>query len=584
MPDRLGVYSSLAVMVLLCSSSEALLAEELQSPVDPGAELQVVRADFGLADGPAWDGRGSLYVPDVRNQSILRYRPASDAWQTVLEGDVRYSASFFSHGRLYLSANSVGQVQRTSESPAAFKPGTWVDCHSEGDKPPRPNDLVVDHAGGVYYTLTPTNEVVYVDPDGKQTVLTDDIAAPNGIILSPDQRTLYVAAYREKTIQAVQLKEPGVAGSVSRFAAMDDGDAPGADGMSIDRAGNVYCAGATDVWIWSPDGDLLDRIPCPQRPINCAFGDPDMRTLYITGFGGLWKQRMRVSGCAPEPSHVVTGDSRRPSTVIPEELTARLNEVYSIRESRKLRTDLFIPDGTGPFPAVICVHGGGWLNGDKTKFRALGIELARRGYVTSVIEYRLGDEARFPAAIQDCFAAVRYLRQHSERLKVDADRIGVVGGSAGGHLAGLMATGAGHPSLLGPVEDDTVSSAVQAAIVMAGPMQIASGSVAERSRKNPGQSNAVRWIGGTIDDNEEAYHLADAYEKISGLTPPVLFMRGEHDNPQTDDVSIRRLQDAGVVAEQNIYSDGKHGCWNRLPWFTAMVDDMDAFFSLHLRK
>ena len=82
---------------------------------------------------------------------------------------------------------------------------------------------------------------------------------------------------------------------------MDDGDAKGADGMCIDRAGNVYCAGATAIWIWNPKGELLDKIETPERPINCCFGDQDMRSLYITGFGGLYKQRMHAYGLPPVP-------------------------------------------------------------------------------------------------------------------------------------------------------------------------------------------------------------------------------------------------------------------------------------------
>src|SRR4029079_11478573 len=107
---------------------------------------------------------------------------------------------------------------------------------------------------------------------------------------------------------------------------------------------------------------------------------------------------------------------------------------------RKLLADLFVPnDKPGPLPALVIVHGGGWLNGDKVKFRALTQTLASRGYVTMAIEYRLCGEARFPAAIHDCNAATRFLRSEAATYKVDPARIGAVGGSAGAHLVGLMA-------------------------------------------------------------------------------------------------------------------------------------------------
>jgi acetyl esterase/lipase len=371
---------------------------------------------------------------------------------------------------------------------------------------------------------------------------------------------------------------------------MDDGEAKGADGMCIDRAGNVYCAGATDVWIWSPSGKLLDQITPPTRPINCAFGDPDMQSLYITCFSGLYKQRMTVKGDSPQPPSraefetTQTANASRPSTIVPEGVDAQLDVVYAEYGDRKLLADIFKPHKPqGALPAVVVVHGGGWLNGDKTRFRALALELARRGYVTMAIEYRLGGEAKFPAGIQDCNAAVRYLRAHAKTLGIDPDRIGAVGGSAGGHLVGLMATGHDIPELQGAGGNADQSSKLQAAIVMAGPMEITTGSVLERSRNHPKQSNAVKWIG-PIDEAWKMYELADAHRHISSDDPPILFMVGEHDNPQRNQPSRDKLTQAGVSTGVKIYKDGKHGCWNQFPWFDEMLDDMDAFFQKQLTR
>jgi gluconolactonase len=83
---------------------------------------------------------------------------------------------------------------------------------------------------------------------------------------------------------------------------MDDGPEKGADGMTIDSDGHVYCAGASDIWIWSPDGRLVEKLAVPTRPINCTFGDADRKSLYITGFGGVYRQRMRVAGLPPVPA------------------------------------------------------------------------------------------------------------------------------------------------------------------------------------------------------------------------------------------------------------------------------------------
>ena len=118
---------------------------------------------------------------------------------------------------------------------------------------------------------------------------------------------------------------------------------------------------------------------------------------------------------------------------------------------------------------------------------------------------------------------------------------------------------------------------------MAGPMQIASGSVAEKSRTGGDKSNANHWIGKTIDQHMALYKLADAYEHISMDDPPILFMRGEHDKPEANQPSRDKLKDVGVWTGLKVYTDGKHGCWNRLPWFETMVVDMDAFFQEQMK-
>lgn len=542
------------------------------SLIEPGAKLETISTEFQLADGPSWDG-SSLGIPDVKGEKLYRYSPKSGELKVTVEAIGRISGSFYSHGKLFLSDNGASGI-------------AWLQGDQKisiaGQAPEnKPNDLVVDNQGGIYYTLTRMGQVIYIDPDGDQHVAVEGIKTPNGIILSPDNRTLYVSAAAPKEIWAYSIKSPGKPGAGKILAVMDDGDAKAADGMTMDRAGNIYCAGTTDIWIWSPSGKLLDKIPTPERPINCTFGDSDMRSLYITSFGGLSRIRMTVSGLSPEPpSQASTGSSSRPPTFINhQKIETQLNIVYANYGDRKLLMDVFSPiGGKQKRPAIVVVHGGGWLNGDKTKFRALTIALAERGYVTAAIEYRLGGEAYFPAGIQDCNAAVRYLKAHSKRLGIDPDRIGAVGGSAGGHLVGLMASGFKDSQLQGNGGNAKQSSKLKAAIVMAGPLQMITGSVAEKSRKQPAQSNSNKWLGKTVDEAPDLYRLADAYEYIDKDCPPILFMTGEFDNPQRNQPSRDRLNAFGVRTGVNIYKDGKHGCWNQLPWITDMVADMDTFF------
>jgi sugar lactone lactonase YvrE len=268
---------------------------ETTSPVAENAPLETLSTLPQLADGPAWSDLGTLYVPDVKGEQLYTWNPTGQPAELSLarEGVGRWSAAYFRNGGLYVSDNGRQRIDllRGNELTTLHQFDTAVQPAI------RPNDLVVDRSGGVYVTLTGQNQVVYITSSGVAMEVAS-VITPNGIILSPDGQQLYVSAYRPKEIHLFPVVSPGVLAAGRLFARMDDGDTLGADGMSIDNRGNIYCAGATAVWIWNPAGQLLDQIACPTRPINCTFGDHDLRSLYITGFGGLYRQRMRVRGIA----------------------------------------------------------------------------------------------------------------------------------------------------------------------------------------------------------------------------------------------------------------------------------------------
>ena len=208
------------------------------SIVDRSAPLEKIPGDFALADGPSWDGRGQLYLPDVKGGKLYRYTPKLKKLTTVLPEAGRISATFFNHGKLYASDNGNAQISWLKGK--TFKRIAGQD--PDAKPPARPNDLVVDQHGGVYYTLTKQAQVIYIAPDGSQSVAVEGIETANGLILSPDGSTLYVAAYVPKQIWRYTITAPGKTAEGKIFATMDDGEAKGADGMCIDRAGNVYCA------------------------------------------------------------------------------------------------------------------------------------------------------------------------------------------------------------------------------------------------------------------------------------------------------------------------------------------------------
>ena len=548
----------------------------------------LVSDDFGLADGPAADRYRGLFVPDVRRAELRLLKINSpDATSTLLLKDRKISGTYFQRGQLYFVDNPNAQLCVLPPN----KNGNFgggkdrVRVIAELGDQRRPNDLIVTADGDAMITITKTGEVLRVSNAGEVSVVVDGLSRPNGIAIAPDEQTLYVSSFDTGEISSIDLTaESPSPQSFAQMPQTDDGYR--GDGMTIDRAGTVYCTGADSVVAFDPDGRMLGRLKMPHRPINAAFGGREDVDLYVATFGGVYRVSMPAYGVSPQPL------PRHDADAASNAVSTQPNVVYAEIDGRKLLMDVCRPAAPTPtderIAAIIVVHGGGWKNGDRTKFRNLSRRLAQRGYLVAAIEYRLAREAKFPAAIRDCNAATAWLRSRSDEYGIDPDRIAVVGGSAGGHLAGLMAAGANeaassdsplrHPGVLSEVPVD-----VAAAVVMAGPLDIVTGSVAQRSRvRNDPPSNMVLWSGGTLDEKRDLYALADATNKIDSQTPPILFLCGSEDSPERNEPARRAIRAAGGTTELIVHDGAKHGHWNSDRWIGRVVDDIDAFLKKHL--
>lgn len=265
----------------------------------------------------------------------------------------------------------------------------------------------------------------------------------------------------------------------------------------------------------------------------------------------------------------------------PETIKAELDLAYGKMPEQELKMDVYRPKAGGDkLPACVLVHGGGWVKGDKEKFRPLAIALAEKGYVVANIEYRLGPVAKYPAAMQDCSLAVRFVRANAKRFGLDPKRIGAWGGSAGGHLAGLLAAAPGK-YLTDQFRD--VPATVQATCIMAGPTDLTNEKFVESLRRAKEQSYSFQWMGKLYDDAPDLYREASPITHFTAKTGPILFLTGDLDNPDRDAAAIDKLKSLGVPAKQVILADAKHGCWMQRPWFEQCVNAVDAWFSEHLK-
>ncbi|HEX4150261.1 MAG TPA: SMP-30/gluconolactonase/LRE family protein, partial [Pirellulales bacterium] len=262
----------------------------------------------------------------------------------------------------------------------------------------------------------------------------------------------------------------------------------------------------------------------------------------------------------------------------------RPNLTFARYGERTLQLDLFRPQQRDqPLPAVVCIHGGGWYTGDRTSMVPLAQALAARGFVAVAISYRLSGEAKFPAAIEDCKAAVRWLRTNADEYGVDPRAIGATGLSAGGHLAALLATSGDLGELEGGGGDAGQSSRVQAAVAMGAQSDLESARIGELSRP-PSDPFYRTFLGGSQDDVPQHYAAASPRHHLDRNDPPLLFMTGELDDPSTHAVDTRRdLMRLGIATGLVVIPQAPHGFLGREPWFTTALDATAGFFDRYLR-
>lgn len=583
------------VCLVTLSASATVQADTPESPASIATHpvlagpLEKVAFPFELSDGASPMGR-RLFVPDVKAGKlfVLDTSDFSAQPRVRLGGPVKISGTASTQGRLILSDNG---NYRIAVLGSKGRPETLA----EFSEKERPNDVSVDSRGNIYVTLTRTGRVARVDRDGNILTVAEDLVAPNGIGVSPDDQSLYVSSHREGWIYRMDLGGdfPTVAEKWARLPETDDGYR--GDGMTIDRGGWVYVTGANAVHVFDTTGQSVTEIPVSARPINVSFADPNQQTLTISTFGGVFGAPAKRIGIEPTPELPMTLAETNKTLpfppLTPEDVQADLNVVYHTVETnrgpRKLLADVFRTGAKeiasqAAQPGIILVHGGGWLKGDKKRFRKLAVRLARRGYVVAVIEYRLGVEAAFPAGIQDCNAATAYFREHADDYGIDPKRLAAVGGSAGGHLVGLMAAAPNRPDLRHGDEASLQDASLQAAVVIAGPLQIVSGSVGDRGKADP-KSNVWRWMHGSSKAKPELHRAADAYEAIDASTPPMQFISGSRDNPERNQASREKLKSLGIATELVVHPDAKHAHWHQAKWVDRVTDDIDGFLQKHLK-
>ena len=273
----------------------------------------------------------------------------------------------------------------------------------------------------------------------------------------------------------------------------------------------------------------------------------------------------------------------------PPKIKRERNVVYAKTLDKVMKLDLAMPaTGEGPLPAVVCIHGGAWRLGSRTDMskpnilwnnKAFTDELAAHGYVAVSISYRLIHDAPFPAMIEDCQTAVRWLRENAKRYNIDPDHIGVTGFSAGGHLAALVGLAADEPKLRGPLCPKEKSN-VQCVVDFYGPADLTKYLTDESSMRAVFEP----MIGGPVKDRAELWKAVSPINHVRKGAPPFLILHGTDDHLVSIDHSrelAAKLEKAGAEVKLVELEGYDHGWIGRESQKT--MDMAIAFFDRHLK-
>lgn len=259
---------------------------------------------------------------------------------------------------------------------------------------------------------------------------------------------------------------------------------------------------------------------------------------------------------------------------------------YGYAAGETLRMDCFYPkQPQGKLPVILWIHGGGWSSRELTRVyrpeRAMA-ELAKQGYFCASIDYRLAPEHVFPAQLEDCKCAVRYLRAHADTLPIDPEHIGVWGESAGGHLAALMALTGDCPELEGTGGWEGYASSVQAAVLWYAPTDLLALQQAYDPREG-GRTILTQLVGRQGDGLEAALRQASPIAYVRGGGAPMLVMHGDRDGivpPEQSVAFVRACNAAGQAARMIMVHDQGHGFFEGAEYMHAIA----CFFARHLQQ
>jgi len=275
--------------------------EDLNSIIEDGAKLEKLADGFLFTEGPTADKDGNVYFTDQPNDRIMVWKVSGKLETFLQPGGRSNGLSFDNKGNLWACADEKNELWMIGPEKNIRKhPFMYNDKLLNG-----PNDLWIAENGGIYFTdpfykrpwwehATMPQElqcVYYIKPGSNNVIrIIDDLRQPNGIVGTPDGKTLFVADIGDNKTYKYKIGKDGTVTDKQLFCEL------GSDGMTIDSKGNIYLTGK-GVTVFDKAGKKIGNIPVPEGwTANVCFGDKDMKSLFITASKGLYRIRLKVKG------------------------------------------------------------------------------------------------------------------------------------------------------------------------------------------------------------------------------------------------------------------------------------------------
>lgn len=271
---------------------------------------------------------------------------------------------------------------------------------------------------------------------------------------------------------------------------------------------------------------------------------------------------------------------------IPDGVEFEKDIEYSNPDDQHLRLNMARPKKgkgpKGPYPGIVCIHGGGFRAGSREGFNPLCLRLAENGYVAVTVTYRLAPKYQFPAAVHDVKAAVRWMRANARKYNIDPERIGTTGGSAGGHLAQFLAVTGGVKNFEGDGGNFEYSSSVNCVVNFYGPSDF--------TKSYDASVDAAEvlplFLGGNLQQQRHRHIVSSPLYWVTPNAAPTLCIHGTKDEYVAHEQAvwlIDRLEACDVEAELMSIDGASHGFRGASPKVKAQIENARiAFFDKHL--